>query len=394
MKPLTLARRIAAALSIIPMSVAFAAQGGSAPIPLSQASTQTSTSPAVDDLSQFFHSSILFMRTNWRAFDSSSDTVLYRVKPSGDNVVPLTPVTYHVDYRGGSWSPTGGSVVYERDPQATSEPSQLFVVDRQGSGAHQITTGSGVHTQEAWGPRATIAFITTDSGAYCLAAVRADGTHQRILFCPPHESGLRDFYVMSTPQWTPSGKSVLVDVGAYEANLEPRWFSRVYRVSVGTGTAVKLTEQVFGDPDTGGDAQTLAIAPDGKHGVYAKETSPDGALQLIDLTTGTRTPLAVHGQTPLYSKDGSKIAFIQHMATSPYSSRVFVMGANGDNPQPAMANPDPEAYYTVADWSQDGTRLLVNKVANDRLLQIVNLATGAATTVTKGTSFKDDWYQP
>ena len=394
MKLLALARGIAAALLIVPICATFAAQQNPVPTQPLQVRADASAAPAIDDLAQVFHSSILFSRTNWRAFDSSSDTVLYRVKPSGDNVVPLTPVTYHVDYRGGSWSPSGGSIVYERDPQAASEPSQLFVVDRQGSGTHQITSGPGVHTQASWGPGATIAFVTSDSGAICLAAVRADGSHQRILFCPPHESGLRDYYVMSTPQWTPSGKSVLVEVGADEANLEPRWFSRVYRVNVSTGASVKLTEQVFGDPDTGGDPQTLAIAPDGKHGIYNAQASPANAMQLVDFSTGMRTPLAATGESTLYSRDGSQIAFVHYMPTSPYTRELLVMNANGSNPHPVIAAPDPDAYYTVADWSYDGTRLLVNKVANDRLLQIVNLTTGTATTVTKGTAFKHDWYKP
>lgn len=333
--------------------------------------------------------SILFSRTNWRAIDSSHDAVLYRVKPAGGTVVPLTPVTYHVDYVGGRWSPGGGSIVYERAPQSGSTPSQLFVVDRQGAAPRQITTGPS--TQPSWGPGATIAFVTAANGNVCLGAVRADGTHQRIAFCPPPQSGLRNYAVeMSTPQWTPNGKGVYVDVGAYEADLDPRWVSRVYRVNLVTGTVTKMTEQYFGDLESGGDAQTLAIAPDGKHGVYADYLG--GPLQLIDFSTGTLKTLPIIGSSPVYSKDGSQIAFNQRMTTDPRYNRVFVMNADGSNPHAVIASPDPEAEYSVADWSPDDTRLLVNKVGNDRLLQIVTLATGATTTVTKGTADKGAWF--
>lgn len=329
--------------------------------------------------------SIVFSRINWRAVDSSHDTVLYWIKPAGGSVVPLTPVTYHVDYRGGSWSPNGGSVAYEMAPQATPQQSQLFVVDRQGGSSHQITRGPGLHTQASWGPGSTIAFVTSDSGKYCLGAVIADGTRQRILFCPPHTPEGRSAIVLATPQWSQGGKSVYVEAGNYGPGLEPQWYSRVYRVNVYSGAIVLLTEQAFGTPDEGGDSGPVAIAPDGTHGIYPVSPSE---FDLVDFATGTRTALAFGGSTPRYSPDGSKIAFRNG------SGAIAVMNADGSGAHTVIAHPDPQAEYSVADWSPNGKSLLVNQVDNDRLLQIVDLATGQATTVTKGTADRDAWFHP
>ncbi|HET6804413.1 MAG TPA: hypothetical protein VFH59_03095 [Frateuria sp.] len=332
--------------------------------------------------------SILFLRTNYRAVDSSSDTILYRVKPSGDNVVQLTPMTFHVDYRRGRWSPGGSGIVYERIPQPPGTDWQLFVVNRQGGSPLQVTTGPGKHTQASWGPYGTIAYVTDDSGDDCLGAVRADGTAQRIVFCAPHEPNHRPGYVISTPQWTPSGRGVFIEVGDYGPGLEPQWFSRIYHVNISTGAAKKLTEQVFGDPNGGGggDQQAVAISPDGTKAVYADAGTDLVPMLLVDLATGMQTTLPA-GYMPRYSRDGRKIAFVRN-------NRVFVMRSDGSNLREAIANPGANAHYTVGDWSSDGKHLLVNKIANDRLLQIVTLSTGAARTVTKGTADDGAWYRP
>ncbi|SEI38086.1 hypothetical protein [Frateuria terrea] len=332
--------------------------------------------------------SILFTRTNMRPIDNTSNTVLYRVSPSGGTAVPMTPSTIHVDYRDGSWSPGGISLVYEKAPQATFGQTQLFVVDRQGGLARQITTGTGLHTQPSWGPGAAITFVTMRNGDACLGAVRADGANQRILFCPPQRTDLRTPGSMSTPQWTADGNHVLIEASAWGKGLESDWYSRVWKVNISTGAAEKITEQAFGG------AQHLTIAPDGRHGFYPE------ARTLIDFQTGTRTTIPVEGQRALYSKDGTRIAFVQSVRGSDPTAglaygAIFIMGANGNNIHPAITVPDPDALYAIADWSKDSSKLLVIKLADLHKLQIVNLATGTATNVVEnGVADKGAWYQP
>lgn len=345
---------------------------------------------------------ILFMRTHYRAIDSSHGTTIYRVQPSGGAGTAMTPVTYKVDYRGASWSPNGGSFAYEAADQVEEGngqteffKSQLYVVGRQGGSARQITTGPGLHTQEAWGPDQTIAFITTDTGSPCVGAVRSDGTGQRILFCPKPISreGINS---VSTPQWALPGQGVYVEVRAYTAALDtPQLDSRVYRVNVYNGNVVLLSDHLFGDPDNGGDSGPMAIAPDGTHGVYGGYYGGPSAMYLIDFATDTLTPLSSTGSGMRYSKDGSKIAFVHSDPNASGYDRIYVMDADGSDAHPAMANPDPNATYpAVTDWSFDDSHLLVNKVGDDRWLQEINLGTGRATTVTKGTADNGAWFHP
>jgi hypothetical protein len=198
--------------------------------------------------------SILFMRE----FDQPGNSNAYgirlgRVQPSGEGVAWLTPLIYGVSFHGDGWSPQGAAVVYERSPLGRGT-SQLYVVNRQGGNVRQITTGPTDNTRASWGPNGIIAFVNRDNeiddttSRDCLATVRPDGTQQHIVFCPPRPPGAENstYVVMSEPQWSADGKCVYVVTGTDDGNAQPRkWFSDAYRVNVATGTAVRLTRQVF-----------------------------------------------------------------------------------------------------------------------------------------------------
>lgn len=321
--------------------------------------------------------SILFSRTH-TAPNGSTYTSLYRVKPSGQNVVPLTSAEAGTHYQPGSWSPSGSSVVYEHLRDGAPGRSQLFVVDRQGGSPHRITSGAYLHQQPSWGPGGMVAYIA-DRGNHnlCLAVVHADGQGQRDLFCPHIFDRPTEPMTLSTPQWTPSGKSVVFEAAAYEDDLDGPWISHVYRVNVTTASVVPLTEQDLSEQTA------LAVAPDTKQGIYAYMHGDD-SMYRVNFATGTQTQLGI-GSSPRYSPDSSKVAFDK-------GGQIFVMNADGSNVRAAIANPNPNAVYSVADWSWNGTRLLVNKVGENQRMQIVDLATGTATTVTDGTAAQDGWY--
>jgi Tol biopolymer transport system component len=321
--------------------------------------------------------SILFSRTH-AAPDGSSYTSLYRVKPSGQNIVPLTSAQSGINYQPGDWSPSGSAVVYERLRDDSPGRSQLFVVDRQGGSPHRITTGSYRHQQPSWGPGGIIAYVS-DRGNHnlCLSTVHADGQGQRDLFCPDIFDRPTEPMTLSTPRWTPSGNSVVFEAAAYEDDLDGDWVSHVYRVNVTTGAVVQLTQQHRTEQSV------LAVAPDAKQGIYFNHLA-SYPMSRVDFATGMQTTL-MYGRSPHYSRDSGKIAFDN-------DGRIFVMNADGSDVHAAIAAPSANAAYAVADWSWDGTRLLVNKVGDNRRMQIVDLATGATSTVTDGTAAQSGWY--
>lgn len=345
--------------------------------------TALGASPAA---AQTANASILFTRTITRAIDGAHGTALYRVQPSGTNVALLTPVSYGFDVLANSWSPSGASVVYElakQGPQPNQHTeTQLYVVDRQGGSPRQITTGTGFYEQPSWGPNGIIAFAFQQ----CLGTVRADGTQQHIVFCPPHPPGTRGSIQVSIAGWTPSGNGVLIEAAGDEGGLEPSmWYSSVYRVNVSTGSAVKLASQVFNNSY----GRELAISPDRQHGVYA-----GNPMLALDFASNTLTPLSTNGQDPVYSPDGAKIAFVRTDTTSPHA-RIYLMRADGSNVHlaPAQTNPDV-AIVSIADWSYDGTRLLFDQVGNNHWVRMIDLRTRTARNVTDGVAYRHAWFHP
>jgi len=350
--------------------------------------TALGASPAV---AQTNTASILFIRAVNPPGPGNSGLRLGRVQPSGEGVAWLTPFVSGVEFHGGGWSPGGAAVVYVRSASDGS-PSQLHVVNRQGGNERQITTGPGGNGKASWGPNGIIAFVNANNeldeitSRDCLGTVRPDGTQQHIVFCPPHPPGTENsrYIVLSQPQWTPNGNSVLVEAGSSEGSLEPRmWFSDVYRVNVTTGTAVRVGRQVFS-----GDLfvrYTLAIAPDGTHGVYG-----GNPMHTIDFATNTLRPISTSGDDPVFSKDGRKVAFDKE--NSHGLRRVYVMNADGSNIRPALANPERGSEYVPDDWSFDGTRVLVNQFLGSTGVQIIDLRTNTARPVINDTVEDRAWF--
>jgi Tol biopolymer transport system component len=320
---------------------------------------------------------ILFSRA-YVAGDGSTYTGLYRVRPSGQETVPLTIAIPGATFRPGDWSPNGANVVYERVVTDFSLESQLFVTDRQGQGGRQITSGSYLHQQPSWGPDGQIAFVS-DRGRhnFCVSLAHADRTGQEDLFCPDIFDRPTEPMTLSTPRWNPSGRSVIFEAAAWEDNIDGGWVSHVYRVNVSTKAVVELTQQLLPDQTE------LTVAPDVKQGIYADKYRVTGMYHVV-FATGALTPVG-NGRSPKYSRDGSRIAFDR-------GNQVYVMNADGTNVRAVIADPDPTAGYTVADWSWDGTRLLVNKTGLAPLMQIVDLSTGATRDVGAGSAAFHGWY--
>ncbi|MGN2254933.1 TolB family protein [Frateuria sp. GZRe12] len=328
---------------------------------------------------------ILFTRVFYEPVTDTFRMELGRVKPSGEDVVRLAPFTYGVENFDPAWSPAGAAVVYTATEPNVGRPAQLYVVNRQGGNLRKITTGPGRHRGASWGPNGIIAFITDDNrpSHYCLGTVRPDGTQQRILFCPPRPTGATDDYMLlSRPQWSPSGNSVYVVADTDEGVDGSRSFSNTYRVNVSTGAVVKIAGRVIP-----GSIRHLTIAPDGKHGVY--EGDP---LQVIDFATGTLRPLPTYGFSPLYSRDGRKIAFSR---SDDGYLHVYVVHTDGSHLHPIQVNPDPEADYEPFDWSFDGTRVLVTKQkAGEAHVQIIDLRNYTVTRVIHGGAGLGAWFHP
>lgn len=324
--------------------------------------------------------SVLFSRGTYWPDDTLRTATIYRVRPSTGVVVQLTPQVDNIYYLGGSWSPNGTTIVYEKLKRATSDRSQLFTVDRSGGSVHRITSGVGRKQYATWGPGARIAYVNMIGDQSCLSTVRGDGTHNRTLWCTTHE--------MDPPQWSSDGKSLFVQVDWFGSGLEPPFYSRAYRVNASTGTRTLLTAQTLED------ARYFTFSPDGTKGIYFDLTYSTTPMMQVDFATDTMTPLG-QGYLPRYSKDGSHIAFSRQTFGGapdfPVYSSLYVMNDDGSGVTEVTHDYVDGVEYHADDWSESGTRILANR--ND-VMRIIDVVTGTQTFLPSGGASPGSWYQP
>jgi Tol biopolymer transport system component len=170
-------------------------------------------------------------------------------------------------------------------------------------------------------PAQQIAFGRFENDGHTIGEViieNADGSHERKLTTPP--MGMVD----ETPDWSPDG-SELVFV---------RWTPQ--------------SEQIFAASADGSNVRALTPV----------DSNPTG---LADATAG-------RDEHPVYSPDGTKVAFVHISGDEQNSVRkhadVWVMGADGGSPSDVTQLPDYAGEVDGVEWSPNGKQL-VYSVFND-----------------------------
>ena len=75
-----------------------------------------------------------------------------------------------------AWSPDGNKIVYQADVDSIK---QLFVVNADGSGKKQVTSGTASHVGAAWSPDGgTIFYRSPEGGSWGIWKMNADGSGQ------------------------------------------------------------------------------------------------------------------------------------------------------------------------------------------------------------------------
>jgi hypothetical protein len=118
------------------------------------------------------------------------------------------------------------------------------------------------------------------------------------------------------------------------------------------GTVLKTTEQIHLPPASGqgsGLPAWISLSPDGTRVAF---TSSERVLTVLEFSSGVKTPLAVDAITPVWSSDGSRIAYMD-------PEGLKVRASNGAGNAELLYKIPQSAQSGVLQWSEDGQFLLV-----------------------------------
>ncbi|MEX2117357.1 MAG: biopolymer transporter Tol [Bacteroidota bacterium] len=181
----------------------------------------------------------------------------------------------------------------------------------------------------------------------------------------------------SYPAFSPDGLSIL-----YVSNKGEDYFgeSAVYRYDIRTGTTQRIIERV---------RSKLSLSPDGKTVYYSKITADNphwsrlSDLYRFDLATRTETRLT-HGLrafNPQVSKDGLRLVFSKG---SDGTTNIGVSNNDGSNVHQVTQVPAGHQVYTPV-WSPDGSEIAFGySQGHGQVVAMINASGGAIRLVAEG----------
>lgn len=201
-------------------------------------------------------------------------------------------------------------------------------------------------------PPADAAFPDTRTypgGSGRIAFERLSNTHWLIFSILPNGTGPLNLTTRDmnnyTPAWSADGTKIVF---------------RRRKVPGGTGSEGIWIMKSNGDaatkvPNTNWAAGYPSLSPDGTMIAYSNES--DGRVYTIKTDGTSKTPLTgtAGNATPVWSPDGTEIAFVSHRDGD---NEIFVMNADGTGETRVTSNSVPDDY---PDWSPDGTQLVFQR---------------------------------
>jgi TolB protein len=216
--------------------------------------------------------------------------------------------------------------------------TNIFVINPDGSGQTQLTTGTSIKNFPAWSPDGTqIAFASNQDGDDEIFVMNADGSNPVQLTT---NTALDRF-----PVWSPDGTQI-----AFASRRDGNW--EIYVMNADGTNPVNLTNNPTDDFN-------VSWSPDGTQIAFASlrdgTISTDTEIYVMN-ADGTNVQRLTNSpsidETPNWSPDGSQIAFTSNRNAS--NIDIYVMNADGSNVQRLTSYSGTDEF---PNWSPDGTQI-------------------------------------
>jgi TolB protein len=247
--------------------------------------------------------------------DRDVGSQVFVVDPDGTGLHQLTHVAGGHDAADPAWSPDGRRIAYQSDPGGEYD---LWVMNGNGTGQHRILRDAGWDDEQpSWSPDGRRLVFSRCSPLFeCdIAVINADGSGMHVVM-----AGHR---VHTAPNFSPDGRWILF------ASDRGGLLSAVWKVRASGGNAVRLTP-----------ARLEAFAPDwsanGTRIVFTNDCClPFSEVYVMHadgshITRLTRAAAGHQNSFARFSPDGRRIVFMSDRAFSDSCCNdLYTMGADG-----------------------------------------------------------------
>jgi Tol biopolymer transport system component len=260
---------------------------------------------------------------------TGSNEDIFTIDPTGQNLTPLTSGPEN-DFEP-SYSADGERIVFSR-----GSPAQIWVMNQDGSGQTQLTSGAPVEDRDpAFSPDGQkIAFERPVPGSgHQIWIMNADGSGQTQLTFPGANP---DEALATDPSFSPDGQRIAFVRG--EGSGRGIWIMN----ADGSGQTRLTTSSA-----TTADAEPN-FSPDGQRIAFRHTTG----LFVISANGSGRSPLTSGGADlgPVFSPDGTRVAFSREDPGGSVAN-IFLVDSTGLNQNVTPLTTDPAPVFNFdATW--------------------------------------------
>jgi TolB protein len=251
---------------------------------------------------------------------------------------PLIPLTQGSEQYGGQWSPDGTRFLFISNRTGDYD---IWVANQDGTNPTQLTHDPTDDLYPTWSPDGKrIAFLSPRSGEIAIWMMNNDGSNPQQITA----GGNGDWGT----SWSPDGQKIVF--GSIRTSAE----NKSKHVRLGKMSPISKEELLAEAVLMKNFFQTVLLA-----GI------PSENLWVVDLKTKELTQLTrTHGHEsywhPVWSPDGTKIAFVSDREGNP---DVWIMNADGSHQTRLTTEPTYDAFPV---WSPDGSKLAYSSAPDSK----------------------------
>ena len=285
-----------------------------------------------NDLDDYWGASLTEAGTEIVSVQQQTLSDIYLLRPGDlEHPIQITPGTGR--YFDLAWMPDG-RILYASDATGSAD---LWLMNADGSGQHQITNGAGRSYAPVPSPQGkTIAFHSNRSGNWHIWRIGVDGSNPRQL-----TASLRDG---NWPQFTPDGNFIVF----HQTDLTGSF--NLWRIPASGGPALRLTSALTMHPAISQrNAKIASWYSDTSSNPHWKLAifGPDGGepLQVFDPSVAVKPDTLIR-----WTPSGDAITFLGYRNGV---SNIWVQPVDGGSARPLTSFSSGEIYSF--DWARDNT---------------------------------------